>query len=400
MTATTPMLSPRRVWVTVGYVLAAIGLSFVPGIGIEWFAAPRSLVVIGGIVTAVALGALHLFRGRWPTVVVVAGLAVMVFEALLTGTTSVGATLIECDAIYSLVIARSTAQSQRLLPMIAAACLSVAVAGLLLANILSAPLLQATILLFAVGVTLWWGITVRAPMTRADQERERASLVAEAAAARQREALVAERLQISRELHDTISGHLSAITIQSAAAVAASTPLTAEELTARLSCVRALSLDAMGDMRTLIEVLRTDTSTPVTLPQNWSAIGPLIGHARESGTSLTLTGDDPATIPVDSLASVTAYNAVREALTNAAKHAPGMRVAVDIRSQGEHLDIAIANDRRPHAETGAVSSGYGLIGLAERVRLCGGDLHIDRSDDTWTLRVRLPLTAGREAQHA
>ncbi|ALN13889.1 histidine kinase [Acidipropionibacterium acidipropionici] len=55
-------------------------------------------------------------------------------------------------------------------------------------------------------------------MTHAEEERERAALIAEAAAAKQREALVAERLQISRELHDTISGHLSAITIQAAGA--------------------------------------------------------------------------------------------------------------------------------------------------------------------------------------
>lgn len=400
MTGTDPIPSPRHAWITVGYVVIAIGFCFVPGIGIEWFAASRSQVLIGGIATAITLGAVHLFRNRWPTVVVVAGLAVMTVEALATGTTSVGAILIECDALYSLVIARSTEQTRRLLPMIAAACLSIAVAGLLLANILAAPLLQVTILLLAVGVTLWWGITVRAPMTRAEEERERAALIAEAAAAKQREALVAERLQLSRELHDTISGHLSAITIQAAGALAATVPLTAEELTERLGRIRALSLDAMGDMRTLIDVLRTDTSSPVALPQNWSSVDSLIAGARESGTSVALTGDDPAMITLDPLVSVTAYNALREALVNAEKHAPGRDVTIDIRREAEAMSMTITNGQHPPAHVGAVSSGYGLIGLAERVRLCGGALDIDRSDDTWALRVRLPLTAGRETQHA
>src|SRR5690606_13959510 len=140
----------------------------------------RSYVLIGGIATAITLGAVHLFRNRWPTVVVVAGLAVMTVEALATGTTSVGAILIECDALYSHVIARSTDRTGRLLAAIAAACLSLAVAGWRLANILAAPLLQVTILLLAVGVALWWGITVRAPMARAEEERERAALIAEA----------------------------------------------------------------------------------------------------------------------------------------------------------------------------------------------------------------------------
>src|SRR5690606_6056177 len=277
---------------------------------------------------------------------------------------------------------------------------SIAVAGLLLANILAAPLLQVTILLLAVGVTLWWGITVRAPMTRAEEERERAALIAEAAAARQREALVAERLQLSRELHDTIAGHLSAITTQAAGALAAAAPLTAEELTERLGRIRALSLDAMGDMRTLIDVLRTDTSSPVALPQNWSSVDSLIAGARESGTSITLTGDDPAMITLDPLVSVTAYNALRDALVNAEKHAPGGDVRVDARAAGEAGAMGVADGQHAPARHGGVSAGYGLIGLAGRVRLCGGGRGIDRSGGAWALRVGLPLAAGRETQHA
>ncbi|WGH83572.1 sensor histidine kinase [Auritidibacter ignavus] len=400
MTGTGSIPSLRHTWITIGYVVVAIGFCFVPGAGIEWFATPRSQVLIGSIATAIALGIVHLFRQKWPTVVVVAGLAVMTAEGLTTGTTSVGAILIECDALYSLVIARPTTRSRRLLPMIAAACLSSAVGGLLLANLLAEPLLQMTTLLLAVGVTLWWGITVRAPMTRAEEERERATLIADAVAAKQREALVAERLQISRELHDTISGHLSAITIQAAGALATTTPPTAEELTERLERVRALSLDAMGDMRTLIDVLRTDTSSSLALAQNWSSVDSLIAGARESGTSITLTGDDPATINLDPLVSVTAYYVLREALVNAEKHAPGSDVTIDIRHEDEVLAMTITNGQHRPGRVGAMPSGYGLIGLAERVRLCNGELDIDRSNDTWTLRVCLPLRTGRESQHA
>src|SRR5699024_12198174 len=70
MTGTDPIPSPRHTWITIGYVVVAIGFCFVPGIGIEWFPAPRSQVLAGGIATAIALGAVHLFRNRWPTVVV------------------------------------------------------------------------------------------------------------------------------------------------------------------------------------------------------------------------------------------------------------------------------------------------------------------------------------------
>src|SRR5699024_8055204 len=123
---------------------------------------------------------------------------------------------------------------------------------------------------------------------------------------------------------------------------------------------------------TLIDVLRTDTSSPVALPQNWSSVDSLIAGARESGTSITLSGDDPGTITLDPLVSVTAYNALREALVNAEKHAPGRDVTIDIRHEGEALAMTIANGQHPPAHVGAVASGYGLIGRTERGRLCGG----------------------------
>src|SRR5690606_25237261 len=97
------------------------------------------------------------------------------------------------------------------------------------------------------------------------------------------------------------------------------------------------------DMRTLIDVLRTDTSSPVALPQNWSSVDSLIAGARESGTSITLTGDAPGTITLDPLISVTAYNALREALVNAEKHAPGRDVTIDIRREAEAMSMTITN---------------------------------------------------------
>lgn len=392
-------LSLRTVGVTVAYVLFAVGFCFVPAVGIEWFSTSRPIVVVGSIITAIMLGAVHLMRMRWPATVAVVGLGIMVAEAAATGATSVGAILIECDALYNLVIARSAVRSQRILSGIASACLSLAVLGLLFANALPAPVVQANILLLAAGVTLWWALSVRIPTAQAEQERERSALIAAAADAKQREALAAERLQISRELHDTISGHLSAIAMQSAAAMASPTPLDADALAARLAQVRSLSLDAMADMRTLIEVLRTDASSPVALPQNWSDVTELIERMRESGTAVTLTGEDPGAARLDPLTSVAAYNVVRESLVNSNKHAPGSPVTVETRIEDDRLQILVTNGRGA-ASLESVSSGYGLIGLAERVRLCGGAIEVDAGADSWVVRATLPQTTERTTHHA
>ena len=80
---------------------------------------------------------------------------------------------------------------------------------------------------------------------------------------------------------------------------------------------------------------------------------------------------------------------VQEALTNARKHAPGQIVAITIdggRAGGVRVEV-VNRPRVGEARTGArrvggratdgsahVGSGMGLVGLAERVTLVGGQL--------------------------
>ncbi|TSI17787.1 sensor histidine kinase [Brevibacterium aurantiacum] len=390
----------REAWISAGYVMVAVAFAFVPDIGIEWRSAPESPMVSGSIVAAVLLGLAHLFRKRIPVAVIVIGAAILLAEAVWTGTTSIGVILIECDAIYNLVTVRSTPRTWRLLPVIAAACLSLAVVGLLLANVLAASVLQATILLLAVGVTLWWGMTVRIPMNEAIHERERAFLLAEAAEASQREVLTAARFQISRELHDAISGHLSAIAMQSAAVTAAPEPPDATELTAHIRQMRILSLEAMADMRALIDVLRTEESGPIASPRTWSSVGELLDHVISAGTPVTVTGDAPQSAVFDPPVAVAAYNVVHEGLVNAAKHAPGADVVIDMTNSGDEFEIMVTNRCVTRGPGDSPNSGYGLIGLAERVRLCGGRIDSEQSHRSWTLRALLPQSAGREVNHA
>ncbi len=74
----------------------------------------------------------------------------------------------------------------------------------------------------------------------------------------------------------------------------------------------------------------------------------------------------------------TVFRVVQEALTNARKHAPGQVVTVTI--VGDHADgVAVEVVNRPRVgETATgdehVGAGMGLVGLAERVTLVGGQL--------------------------
>jgi signal transduction histidine kinase len=88
----------------------------------------------------------------------------------------------------------------------------------------------------------------------------------------------------------------------------------------------------------------------------------------------------------------TAYRIVQEGLTNARKHAPGAAVDVALTGTGESLTVCVRS-RPPVGVTAAAlpGSGAGLVGLAERVSLAGGELeHGVDAAGAFVLRARLP----------
>ncbi|WP_169981596.1 histidine kinase [Microbispora sp. H10836] len=129
------------------------------------------------------------------------------------------------------------------------------------------------------------------------------------------------------------------------------------------------------------------------------SVGELVRRASAAGMPVTLHGGrEEARIPAPAL--VTVRRVVREGLTNAAKHAPGAPVTVRLaQAPGETVvsvvtTVTVANEAtgRPRP---AVSGGYGLRTLAERVRLQGGSLRSGRADGGFTLTVRLPHDVSR-----
>jgi signal transduction histidine kinase len=92
--------------------------------------------------------------------------------------------------------------------------------------------------------------------------------------------------------------------------------------------------------------------------------------------------------------STSAYRVVMEALTNIRQHADGARVAdVWIRRTAEWLLVRIANDGAPpRGGSPRDRTGYGLVGLTERVRAVGGRLTAGPGiDGGWVVDAALPL---------
>ena len=81
---------------------------------------------------------------------------------------------------------------------------------------------------------------------------------------------------------------------------------------------------------------------------------------------------------------------MQEALTNAAKHAPGAPVSVSVQRPAEQLVVRVVNVAGRAADP-APGGGYGLVGLAERVRTLGGRLTVGpRLDGGFEVEAELP----------
>src|SRR3954447_16631902 len=196
-----------------------------------------------------------------------------------------------------------------------------------------------------------------------------------------RAAVAEERARIARELHDVVAHGLSVIAIQSDAAEAAldHDPALARE---PLRTIRATSTEAMAEMRRLLGVLRADGAAADLDPQpGLVQLAALVERVAASGVPVTVEGrGEPRSMPAS--VDLSAYRIVQEALTNVGKHAAG--AAADVRLTW--LPDALSLEVRDHGANGnaahAVNSngngnggGHGLLGMRERVRMLGGELH-------------------------
>jgi signal transduction histidine kinase len=90
---------------------------------------------------------------------------------------------------------------------------------------------------------------------------------------------------------------------------------------------------------------------------------------------------------------------VQEGLTNVRKHArTATTVQVSIEHAGDHLVVKVRDDGARRGRTrfrpsGFGTSGFGMVGLAERVSALGGELAGGPCDGGWQLTASLPAKA-------
>ena len=232
----------------------------------------------------------------------------------------------------------------------------------------------------------------RAVRARLSGERhETAARLAEANEDAQRQAAVEERRRIARELHDLVAHAMSVMVVQAGGArrILDQDPARALEAATR---IERTGREALGEMRQLLGVLNGADQPPALAPQPTLAeIGELVTRARNAGlpTTLEFRGERRA-LPAG--LDLAAYRIVQEGLTNALKHADHAHTTVVVDWSAEHaLTLEIRDHGAAKPPTG--SSGHGLVGMRERVKLYGGELDTGpASSGGWRVRATLPMT--------
>ncbi len=229
---------------------------------------------------------------------------------------------------------------------------------------------------------LVWTLRQRAERAEAEQEL------------RVSQARGTERARIAREMHDVLAHRISQISLH-AGALGFRTDLDAHELRGQATLIRDLANDALTDLRGVLGVLRdTETGERASAPlPTWADLPALVEQAREAGVHVEFEDRLAADVPLPDVVGRTLYRIVQEGITNAAKHAPGAVLRIQVSgSPDDGVDITLRNpigfgpSRTP-------GSGLGLIGLTERAELRGGRLEGRNDGASFVLRGWIPWAA-------
>jgi signal transduction histidine kinase len=194
-----------------------------------------------------------------------------------------------------------------------------------------------------------------------------------------------ERARVARELHDSTAQILTAVMLQLGVAARESG---SEALDARLATVRALTAEALEEVRSMAHTMHPRVLDDLGLlaALEWLARQ----TTNEDSLEVLVRGEaDAGRIPAP-LASVL-YRVAQEALRNVARHANASHATVrlivqtesarlEIEDDGTGFDLRQAEERRP---------GMGLFSIRERVALVDGRVTIQSAPGEGTRIVAL-----------
>ncbi|MGB6021839.1 MAG: sensor histidine kinase [Ornithinimicrobium sp.] len=194
--------------------------------------------------------------------------------------------------------------------------------------------------------------------------------------------LEAERGRVARDVHDVLGHSLTVITVKAELAERLM-DLDPDRAKEELASIRALSRQALSEVRTTVGGLRSARLEDELITAQ--------AVLTDAGIETTITGDADT---VSARHRTVAAWVLREAVTNVVRHSRGTHChvelgfsSVSVTDDGRGLPVGTASDHRGAGHRG----GNGLRGLAERVDAVGGQLEMTGGLNGRGTRLRVDL---------
>lgn len=173
---------------------------------------------------------------------------------------------------------------------------------------------------------------------------------------------LAERERISRDLHDTLGHHLTALSLnlEAASHMTTSTALT------QIHRAQEVTKSLLGDVRQVVSALRGED--PLLLADT---LRTFVDGVPQPRIHLTLPADLDIADPV---LAQTVLRCVQEIVTNAVRHAEAANLWIELVRSDGYVELRAKDDGRGADE---IKPGHGLAGMRERVELIGGRLSME-----------------------
>lgn len=184
-----------------------------------------------------------------------------------------------------------------------------------------------------------------------------------------------ERLRISRDLHDGLGHHLTALILK----LQYLTHTTTGENQQHVAHAHGLAKQLLTDVRETVHQMREQTNIGLK-----DALEALVAQIPDLKFNLDIQENIGIS---DVTTAETLFRCVQEAITNTLKHGNASEMNIVIKQENCDITLQVSDNGQLHCE---LIEGNGLKGMRERLAKLSGQLNI-QTNTGFNLSIRIPL---------
>jgi signal transduction histidine kinase len=197
-----------------------------------------------------------------------------------------------------------------------------------------------------------------------------------------------ERLRLARDLHDVASHAVGVMVLQASVvrSLRESDPAAARQA---LSVIDTTAEQALAELAVMFHLLDSGAiGAPGLAGVAPEPLSMMAERLRRTGLLIELDVE-----PVPRELEGTVYRLIQESLTNVLKHSDALHVRIRVASTDAALSVRVMDDGHPtddHGGTDGPVAGFGLAGMAERIRVLDGEFRAGPDDHGFTVEATMP----------